>query len=240
MELGGLYRPPDLRDLKTDAESTRREPLLAPAEGGTSADYAGLCAQLFFERQVWRSVRLGASGGFVASPGGRSTLRYTGVTPLDSTQRVELRGVEIPISVYFKALGPGAGFFLGGGVTRLRSQAAVTLDGPAGSVSGVFESRRQSPHALAGFELFLTESLAVNLGVRWVLKAVMDDFAAPLTSGGTPGNYYLVMEQLPSGEMLAMAHESARNSPGLRAYRQDLSGPRATLSLRWYFGGGVD
>lgn len=159
----------------------------------------------------------------------------------------------VPLDVYMKYEGRGGAFsfFAGGGADYLMARttydyySSSTSDDPAFTPvqhirKGEFTRNKIVPHAQAGFELFFSESLSVNVGAKYLFSAALDGLTGKITRDGVvdPEKRRLALadDSPPDQEYyIAFRPVSQPLGSGDRLLRYDYSGLRANLALRFYF-----
>lgn len=159
----------------------------------------------------------------------------------------------VPLDVYMKYEGRGGtfSFFAGGGADYLMARTTYdyyfsnTSDNPAFTRvqhmgKGEFTRNKIVPHAQAGFELFLSESLSVNVGAKYLFSAALDDLTGKITWDGVadPDKRRLVMadDTPPNKEYyIALRRASQPLGSGDRLLKYDYSGLRVNIALRFHF-----
>ncbi|MDO8803810.1 MAG: hypothetical protein Q7R35_05230 [Elusimicrobiota bacterium] len=253
-EFAGSLWEMDGKDLAKAAPADRRS-----GETVKIAQYRyGGSAVFFIEGRS--QFRFGLSAGYGAMPSvsynsSRKYANYSSPYYSYSYWRTKLSNETryVPLDVYLKYESQGGGFIFsaGGGADYLMARTTYdyyssnTSDNPAFTPSqyskkGEFTRNKVVPHAQAGFELFLSEGLSINVGAKYLFSAALDNLTGKFNTDGVvdPTKYRMVVGEAtpPDGEYYIGFHpETKPLCPNERPFKYDYSGLRANIAIRFYF-----
>lgn len=146
----------------------------------------------------------------------------------------------IPLDLYLKYTSNGGkhSLFGGGGIDYVIASTDFIRNDSAGDrIHGTFTQKKVIPHVQADYELFLAKWISLNMGVKYLFNAILDNLTGNVTiNDEAQGKSILIMR--PSGgygEAFWYRKISEPPASGDRPLKYDLSGLRANIGFRVYF-----
>lgn len=183
---------------------------------------------------------MGAAVGYGVMPAVSSKLRVTSSSSY-FTRDIDNKTTYILGVLYLRYTSKGGKFSLfgGGGADYVMASTDFKYEEPGYLVKATFTQKKVMPHVQAGFELFLTGGISLNISIKYLFSAVLNKLTGNLTENGKAlGKYKMIMDgnSFPSyGETVWVSKASDPLVSGNRSFKYDLSGPRTNVSVRIYF-----
>ncbi len=138
-------------------------------------------------------LRFGVSMGYGVMP----TVSYDYTSPPDWTYNFENKTTYIPFDLYLKYKHDNSklSFFAGGGADYIMANTKLNTEGTDGDKEhGTFTQKKFVPHIQTGGEWFILKRLSLNMGVKYIFSAVLDNLKGSITDSVGTQKGKLIMD----------------------------------------------